>query len=154
MIYGFLLGLSTIERLSTDFFGFEEGIMAHAKHICVRFFGLIITLVAIIATLILLLNGDATKTPCPSCTWLSCVPFPPWESNNEKWWYCDDCGRVTADVVKQPSLHLEIDCPSGVSATVELDEATYSRDQVQKNLPQYCREICPIFEASQYNPLL
>ena len=120
--------------------------MNHAKHFVIRFFGLIITLASIIATIIILLKGDATGTPCPGCTWLSCVPFPPWEDNDSKWWYCDDCDRVTADVVAQPSLHLELDCPSGASATVELDpdESKFDRDAVKKKLPDYCRELCPL----------
>lgn len=149
MVYGFLCGLSTIERLSADFFGMEEGFMNHAKHFIIRFFGLIVTLAAIIATTVILLKGDATETPCPSCTWLSCVPFPPWEDNDAKWWYCDECGRVTADIVAHPTLHLELSCPSGVTAIVELDpdESKFDRDEVKKNLPTYCREYCPLFEA-------
>jgi len=97
MIYGFLCGLSAMERLSAGFFGMEEGWMAHAKQFVVRFFGIIISIACIVTTLILLLQGDATTKPCPGCTWLSCVPFPPWETNDNKWWYCDDCGRVTAE---------------------------------------------------------
>ena len=149
MIYGFLCGLSTIERLSADFFGMEDGFMNNAKHFVVRFFGLILTLASIIATIVILLKGDTTETPCPGCTWLSCVPFPPWEENDAKWWYCDECGRVTADIVSKPSLHLELHCPSGINAIVELDpdESKFDRDEVKKNLPTYCREFCPLFEA-------
>lgn len=147
MFYGFLIGLSTIERLSAVFFGVEERFMSQAKHVCFRFSGLIITIVLIVTTLIVLMNGDPQKTPCPGCTWLSCVPFPPWEDNSNKWWYCDDCGRVSAEVITYPSLHLEMPCPSGVMATIELDPDTYNRDTVEKNLPNYCRQYCPIFEA-------
>jgi hypothetical protein len=145
MLYGFLCGLSTIERLSADFFGMEEGFTAQAKHVCLRCLGLIVTIVSIITTLVVLLNGDATKTPCPECTWLSCVPFPPWASNSNKWWYCDDCGRVTAVIKEQPTLHLQLDCPSGVIETVELDSENFNHDTVKKNLSTYCREICPVY---------
>lgn len=149
MVYGFLCGISTIERLSADFFGMEEGFLNNAKHFVLRFFGLIITLASIITTIVVLMNGDATETPCPNCTWLSCVSLPPWADSTSKWWYCDDCGRVMADVVSEPSLHLVLHCPSGVLATVELDpdESKFDRAVVQKHLPSYCREYCPLFEA-------
>jgi hypothetical protein len=148
MIYGFLCGLSAIPRLSADFFGeADEGWKAQAKQLLVRFCGVIVSLAFIITSLVVLFKGDPTKTPCPGCVWLSCVPFPPWETHDKKWWYCDDCGRVTADVVSKPTFHLEVDCPSGVVAFVDLDESNYDRDRVQKNLPQYCREYCPLFES-------
>lgn len=148
MAYGILCGMCTIQRLSADFFGVtDEGWKAQAKQIVTRFFGIIISLVSIVTTLVVLFQGDPSKSPCPECTWLSCVPFPPWGKYDEKWWYCDECGRVTADVVSKPSLHLEVDCPSGVIAYIDLNESDYDRNRVQKKLPQYCRVYCPLFEA-------
>ena len=140
-----------MKRLSADFFGMEEQWTAKAKHFVMRFFGVIISLALIVSTLVVLLKGDATKTPCPSCTWLSCVPFPPWGAHDEKWWYCDDCGRVTADIVQTPSLHLELSCPSGATANVALDpdESKFDRNKVEKNLPSYCRKFCP--SEAEYN---
>jgi hypothetical protein len=133
MVYGFLCGLSTIERLSADFFGLDDGLVNRAKHLLIRSFGLIVTFLCIITTLVVLLNGDGSTTPCPNCTWLSCVPFPPWESASEKWWYCDDCGQVTADIVVEPTLQ----------ATVDLsDENSLDRDGIKKNLAAYCRMYC------------
>jgi hypothetical protein len=151
MMYGFLCGLSTMDRLSVDFFGMEESFMAQTKHFFTRFFGVIVSIASIAITLVILLRGDATTTPCPGCTWLSCVPFPPWESENNKWWYCDDCNSVTADIISQPALHLELHCPSGVMAEVQLDpdESDFDRERVRKHLPSYCREFCPIFEAGR-----
>ena len=148
MAYGLLCGMCTIQRLSADFFGVtDEGWKGQAKQIITRFCGIIISLVSIITTLVVLFQGDPSKTPCPECTWLSCVPFPPWEKYDQKWWYCDECGRVTADVVSKPSLHLAVDCPSGVIAYIDLNESNYDRNRVQQKLPQYCREYCPLFEA-------
>ena len=148
-MYGFLCGLSTIQRLSADFFGVsDDGWKAQAKQLIVRFCGVIISVASIIITLVVLFKGDPTTTPCPGCTWLSCVPFPPWETHDQKWWYCDDCGRVTADVVSKPSFHLEVDCPSGAIAFIDLNETAYNRERVQKDLPKYCREYCPLFEAN------
>ena len=155
MAYGLLCGMCTIQRLSADFFGVtDEGWKGQAKQIVTRFCGIFISLVSIITTLIVLFQGDPSKSPCPECTWLSCVPFPPWGKYDQKWWYCDDCGRVTADVVSKPSLHLAVDCPSGVIAYIDLNESTYDRNRVQKKLPQYCREYCPLFEAGLNNTSL
>jgi len=124
--------------------------MAHAKQFVVRFFGIIISIACIVTTLILLLQGDATTKPCPGCTWLSCVPFPPWETNDNKWWYCDDCGRVTAEFGVALPLHLELQCPNGGTAIVNLDEENASdvdNDQLKKDLLDYCREYCPLVDA-------
>jgi len=95
------------------------------------------------------MQGDGATTPCPNCTWLSCVTFPPWEDNNNKWWYCDDCGLVSADIVQQPSLHLELDCPKGDIVTVDLtEEDDVSKDVLQKKLPYFCRQYCPHTERN------
>ena len=109
---------------------------------------ILVSVACIVTTLIVLLQSDATTKPCPSCTWLSCVPFPPWESNDNKWWYCDDCGRVTAEFGATLPLHLEMQCPSGGTAIIELEGEADDIDshQVQKDLPDYCREFCPLAE--------
>jgi hypothetical protein len=151
MVFGFLCGLSTIQRLSVDFFGMEESLMTQTKHFVVRFFGIIVTVVMIAITLVILLNGDGETTPCPGCTWLSCVPFPPWEGDNDKWWYCDDCGRVTAELVSSPELHLELECPNGNFATVDLSGLmSINRDKLQRKLPSYCRHYCPFADVSNH----
>ena len=147
MAFGLLTALSTMERLPTSFFGMEEGCLSQVKQILVRFFGLIVSVISIIIAAIILLNGDGETTPCPDCTWLSCVPFPPWEEKSNKWWYCDDCATVTAEIVQRPYRHLELDCPGGSLATVNLTLAELAdRKQLQKELPSYCREYCPITE--------
>jgi hypothetical protein len=143
MIYGFLCGLSTIERLSADFFGIDDDFMSRAKQLLMRYLGLLVAFVAIISTLIVLLKGDGVTTPCPKCTYLSCVPFPPWEDESQKWWYCDDCGRVTADIVIEPTPHLDMFCPGGPLANVYLTvEEINDRVQLKKNLAGLCRTYC------------
>ena len=173
MAIGLLCGLSTMERLPSDFFGMEESCWSQAKQIVVRFLGLIVSVISIIVTVVILLEGDGESTPCPNCTWLSCVPFPPWESQSQKWWYCDDCGRgehllwmsrvkgwriytyfpridslilisVTAEIMQTPSLHLQLDCPDGTNVAVGLDsEEGIDRNKLESELPSYCREYCP-----------
>lgn len=134
-----------MERLSSDFFGMEQkNCWSQSKQLLVRFFGLIISVIGIMVATIILLEGDGETTPCPGCAWLSCVPFPPWEGQTDKWWYCDDCGRVTANVIENPSLHLELECPDKTSVPIELDpDEELDRDELEKNLPDYCRELCP-----------
>lgn len=144
MAIGLLCGLSTIERLPSDFFGMEENCWSQTKQIVFRFLGVIISVISIIVTAIILLEGDGQTTPCTSCTWLSCVPFPPWEGPGEKWWYCDDCGRVSAEIVQSPSLHLQLDCPGGTNVAVGLDSnEAIDREELEMQLPSYCREYCP-----------
>jgi hypothetical protein len=48
MAIGLLCGLSTMERLSSDFFGMEENCWSQTKQIVVRFLGLIISVIGII----------------------------------------------------------------------------------------------------------
>lgn len=148
MLIGLLCGLSTIERLSIDFFGLKENCWHRTKLITSRFLGLIVSVISIIVALIILMQGDGETTPCPQCTWLSCVPFPPWEPQTDKWWYCDDCGRVTAEIKQSPSLHLQLDCPDGTNIAVGLgDSQEISRKRIEKDLPSYCREFCPNVDA-------
>jgi hypothetical protein len=142
MIYGFLCGVSTMERLSRDFFGIETTCVAKSKQIVIRFFGLIISVIGIIVTTIILLNGDGQTNPCAACTWMSCISFPPWNDYSNRWWYCDDCGLVKADIITNPSPHLDIACPDGTSVPVEIS-AAYDRHQLERELPTYCREYCP-----------
>ena len=144
MAIGLLCGLSTMERLSSDFFGMEESCWSQTKQIIIRFLGLIIGIIVVVITAVILLEGDGQSNPCPSCTWLSCVPFPPWESQSEKWWYCDDCGRVTAEIIQSPSLHLQLDCPDGTNVSVGLNsDEGVDREKLERELPGYCREFCP-----------
>lgn len=144
MAFGLLCGLSTMEKLPSDFFGMEENCWSRAKQLSVRFLGLIVSVIGIIVAVVILLESDGTTTPCPSCNWLSCVPFPPWESQSEKWWYCDDCGMVTAEIIQTPSLHLQMDCPDGSNVAVGLNASEdVDRNRLEEELPSYCREYCP-----------
>lgn len=78
MIYGFLCGLSTIDRLQTSFFGFSKDTCSKIRGNLLRFAGLIVSVVLIMTTTIILAQSDGTTSPCSSCRYISCVPFPPW----------------------------------------------------------------------------
>ena len=152
MAFGLLCGLSTMERLPTSFFGMEEGCWSQAKQLMIRFLGLIVSVISIIIAAVILLEGDGETTPCPNCTWLSCVPFPPWEDPGSKWWYCDDCGRVTAEIVHGNDLHLQLKCPDGSVERVNLiseNGEEPDRYDLEKKLPSYCRDFCLDIERTR-----
>mmetsp|Transcript_14511 Transcript_14511/g.35191 ORF Transcript_14511/g.35191 Transcript_14511/m.35191 type:complete len:96 (+) Transcript_14511:336-623(+) len=57
----------------------------------------------------------------------------------------DDCGRVTAEIVDKPSLHLQLDCPDGTNVAIGLDgeDDEIDRQELIDQLPDYCRQFCP-----------
>lgn len=145
MLFGLLCGLSTIERLSADFFGLEEQWTTRAKHFCMQFSGLVLAVCSLIVSLVILFQGDGKTTPCPECAAISCVTFPPWAEPTKKWWYCDDCGTVSAELGSQPYYHMNITCPGGAIASIDLSEkGDLSTSDLQRKLPSYCREYCPL----------
>jgi len=132
-----------MERLPSDFFGIQQDWVTKTKQIVIRFFGLIVSIIGILIATIILLEGDGETTPCPSCSWLSCVPFPPWNDYSERWWYCDDCGNVSAEIVLEPNLHLDLECPDGRSVDVDLNsKMKVDRVELERKLPKYCRDFC------------
>ena len=85
MIYGFLCGLSKLERLSKAFFGVRKGFLSKLQSDLVRFFGFILSIVCIIVTLIVLIRSDGVRmTNCRGCRYVSCVPFPFWAEYEDK----------------------------------------------------------------------
>lgn len=154
MVYGFLCGLSTIERLSTNFFGIATSFWSRLRNVLIRFSGLIISVVLILITTAVLVNnesGTTGKSPCSSCRYVSCVPFPPWSNEDKKWWYCDDCSLVTADAKLDSSGYysLSMTCPDGAIAEIDLsDQLVTDRQWIQKQLPSYCRKYCDSLFAS------
>jgi membrane associated rhomboid family serine protease len=145
MIYGFLCGLSTIERLSTDFFGIAKSKCERARNVIVRFAGLILSVILIMITTAVLVDSSGTGSPCVKCNYISCVPFPPWANEDNKWWYCDDCARVTADAKldSRGYYSLAMSCPDGVIKDIDLsDTAVTDRQWIRKQLPDICRKNC------------
>ena len=112
-----------------------------------RSFGLIVSMAGIIASSIILFSGDGETNPCTTCTALSCVAFPPWAETNDKWWYCDDCSRATAEGTVDTStgkfVELAVSCPNGSIETLEVDESwPQSEIGLEGILPMLCREHC------------
>ena len=150
MLFGFLCGTSTMQRVTTDMFGAEQKqtFLTTLKQNVFRFLGIIITVVGMCTSLALLMNGDGQTSPCPACDALSCMPFPPWGEYDDKWWYCDDCGAVTADARINPATsefdQLTINCPKGGSATLLFEDYEFETDRawLESKLPQLCRQHC------------
>ena len=86
MLYGFLCGISTMERLSKAFFGVRSNCRSRMQGVCVRFTGIIVSVLCVIVTTIILFQSDENKTNCRGCRYVSCVPFPFWADKDDKWW--------------------------------------------------------------------
>eukprot|EP00565_Helicotheca_tamesis_P007861 CAMPEP_0185724876 /NCGR_PEP_ID=MMETSP1171-20130828/1233_1 /TAXON_ID=374046 /ORGANISM="Helicotheca tamensis, Strain CCMP826" /LENGTH=588 /DNA_ID=CAMNT_0028392825 /DNA_START=81 /DNA_END=1844 /DNA_ORIENTATION=+ len=133
MVYGFLCGLSTMERLSTDFFGIPTSTLAKIRNIICRFMGLIISVVLIMVSTALLVESDGVSSPCSNCRYASCVKFPPWNDDDNKWWYCDDCNAVEATLTNDASSgyieSMTLECPDGFMEFIDLsDEEVTDRE--------------------------
>ena len=148
-MYGFCIGLSSIERLASTFFGIratEESKWSRLSGIIMRFFGLIVSIIAIMATTIVLVQSDGVTSPCNGCRYISCVPFPP--NADEKWWYCDDCDIVTADIFQSTDgtglyEQVDINCPNGEIEQIPIDdEQIYDKEELRRLLPSLCRNQC------------
>ena len=147
MVYGFLCGLSAIERLPLDFFGKAHSTCSKIRNYSVRFFGLILSVVLIMVSTALLVESDGGSSPCSNCRYVSCVPFPFWEARDNKWWYCDDCDRVKGDVTKTDATGyydvLTLTCPNGATETIDLSGQNISDSEWLRNqLPTFCRQNC------------
>jgi len=149
-LYGFCIGFASIERLASSFFGIRAigaaGRWSDLAGLCLRFFGLIVSVIAIMATTIVLVHSDGFTSPCRSCRYISCVPFPP--SSDDKWWYCDDCDVVTADIYRSidgSGLYEQVDvrCPNGDVEEIPIDDLRiYDKEELRRLLPPLCRSNC------------
>ena len=114
-IYGFFIGFASIERLATGFFGVTPSSLqdggkhrrwSKVKHAIFRYSGLILSVIMIMVTTVILIQSDGVTNPCHGCRYISCVPFPP--RADDKWWYCDDCDIVTADLFRSTTTVLDL----------------------------------------------
>jgi membrane associated rhomboid family serine protease len=146
-LYGLLCGLSTIEQLGISFFGLSNGASKFQVvwHTFIRYFGLIISVFGIMVTTGLLADSDGITSPCHNCRYISCVPFPP---GDDKWWHCDDCDTVEADLFVSSNgsgLYTEIDvtCPDGSIKDIYIaQDNIYDKSEMRRSLPDYCRKNC------------
>mmetsp|Transcript_6455 Transcript_6455/g.9308 ORF Transcript_6455/g.9308 Transcript_6455/m.9308 type:complete len:336 (-) Transcript_6455:98-1105(-) len=146
LIYGFLCGLSTIERIEIGFFGVNAASWEKIRSNLVKFGGLIISVLLIMITTVILVESDGATSPCHACRYVSCIPFPPLKEN--KWWYCDDCGSVAADANKVNEQaeffdSLDLTCPDGQIERISIAaEMITDQEVIRRKLPAYCRNFC------------
>jgi Rhomboid family len=145
MVYGLMLGLSSLQALPVGFFGVSASRLEKFRTVTVRFFGVILSVVLIIITIAILATMKAGDSPCPRCRYISCVPFPPLVE--EKWWYCDDCDFVTATLYRSPDGNydiIDLFCPGGATEVISINGTLGSDQEVlRRKLPSFCRESCP-----------
>lgn len=149
MLYGFLCGLGTIQLVAPKFFQKDSAdspsCCSKSKHFFFRFFGLIVSLSGIVVSSLVLMTGDGETNPCPSCTYMSCIAFPPWTGQGDKWWYCDDCARTTATGTMENGIFssLNVTCPNGKHEVLMVAES-WPQDELglEGMLPMLCREHC------------
>jgi hypothetical protein len=92
LVYGICCGWSTIEYTAVNFFGYDATFWTKARLYAFRFLGLIISVVCIIVTSAWLATFQVGDNPCPKCRYFNCV--------ETKWWHCNDCDVVTADLYR------------------------------------------------------
>ena len=149
MVYGFLCGLGTIQLVAPKFFEKDNAnypsCCSRSKRFFFRFLGVFISLAGIIVSSIFLMSGDGETNPCTSCTYMSCIAFPPWTSQDNKWWYCDDCARATATGTMENGIFtsLNVTCPNGMHEVLKVDESWPQEELgLEGMLPMLCREHC------------
>lgn len=148
MLYGFLCGLCTMERVSKTFFGVKANDWySRSKDAITRFGGIIATVVLVFITVGILAESDGKISPCSGCRYVSCVPFPFGSPNDKKWWHCDDCDTVTAGASQDKTTRLytslKLTCPDGEIKPVNLIGQNVSdKNDIRNRLPSYCRNFC------------
>eukprot|EP00980_Cylindrotheca_fusiformis_P020240 scaffold7316_cov123-Cylindrotheca_fusiformis.AAC.15 len=149
LIYGFLGGLTILERLPHSFFGKRN--CFHAFRITLyRISAAIFAIALLVASTLWLTQSDGVTVPCQSCRYVSCVPFPFW--TDDKWWTCDardGCDLVHADLYKTEdgSFYAEIElfCPDSTSVREDISEHEYTENDMQvirESLSDLCRSLC------------
>mmetsp|Transcript_44188 Transcript_44188/g.86713 ORF Transcript_44188/g.86713 Transcript_44188/m.86713 type:complete len:551 (+) Transcript_44188:124-1776(+) len=152
VLYGFLCSFATVPGISTTILNVKQSRTTKRLAILVRFLGLLLPFLAVLGSSVLLFGSFRVSSPCPACRHLSCVPFPPWAEMHSRWWYCDDCGGISADARFDKNAGvfdlLTLQCPNGDSVNVDISRfATSDQEFLSNQLPNICRADC----ASPYN---
>jgi membrane associated rhomboid family serine protease len=149
LLYGYLIALTTIKTLPFSFFE-ENHCISHKNRLAIlQGGGTVIPGFLILLSTVMLSRSDGLKSPCSRCRYISCIPFPFWTDN--KLWYCDGCDAVSGQVYKRRGdaffSDLEIHCPHGEVAKIDIFDENYSDDDIEylnAVLHEFCREHCKI----------
>lgn len=147
LTYGFLISLTVLQRLPLSFFGRGNGVFFKIRIGMLRTMGAVLAVALLVLTSILLSESDGLKSPCYECRYISCAPFPFWLE--EKWWYCDGCDAVSAEVFRRGDddavfTDLDLYCPgNGELVEVDIAESKHTdASDVEDSLGDYCRALC------------
>jgi hypothetical protein len=145
LVYGFLISCTMMGLLPLSFLGVSSSLRHRVRIYALRLSSAILSGSLILLSIVLLSRSDGLTTPCSSCRYISCVPFPFWKES--KWWYCDDCNSVTGRsykrVVDEYYNRIDIYCPLGYNITINVfDEEFVSTAEISSRLPEYCRAEC------------
>lgn len=145
-IFGFLIGSTLLNEVDIEGNGSKPS-KSRTFIIFSKWFGLLVSLVCVVAAMILLFfTGNGKTSPCKSCSVISCVSFPPWANYDDRWWYCDDCEIVEAYGIRDTNTYdyisVEMECPSGSHVTFNLEEPQTDTSELSKQIPSICRNEC------------
>lgn len=148
LVYGFLLSSTVLEHLPLSFLGAKNGFCHRFRIKSLRFVGAAISVSLMVVSVGLLSQSDGLTTPCPGCRYISCIPMPFWREAGDRWWECDDCAAVQADVFRTRGdpffKEVEIFCPSGEVVTVDVEDERFDDlKDVSNVVPDFCRALCP-----------
>jgi hypothetical protein len=137
--------MSAINGVEYGFFGVAATGWEKIRRGTRRFLGLAISLCLIGATTAVLATMNLESPPCSNCRYISCVPFP--FGSEAKWWYCDDCDFVTANIYINEQFNeydtIELTCPGGEIEDININgKFGADREAIQRALPGFCREYC------------
>jgi hypothetical protein len=148
---GFCLGLlwssTTLNRVRMFGIGVQtKGQKSSASKRFKVYLGPIISIILVLVATIYLFNGDGKSSPCNLCGLLSCISFPPGVSKEKQWWHCDACGQVSAygtvDTISDQYISLQLQCPSGSTVDISVEDYHMDRSVVENKLVEMCRQSC------------
>jgi len=94
---------------------------------------------------VLIMADSSPVTVCKRCRYISCLPFPFWVENDQRWWHCDPCNIVEGQLYNQTTKpEIELVCPYGDVAIIDLAGENLDTEVLNKKLPDYCRNFCDI----------
>jgi membrane associated rhomboid family serine protease len=159
LTYGFLLSLSALKTMSLDIFDQERqssrlGWCCHTFRIkTLRSLGLSMAVLLFVTSCALVGISDGQHSPCLSCRYISCIPFPFWVSEERMWWNCDICAGVSTQIYnKSHTTHydyLEMNCPQGFVQKIDISFLNLDTIlEVEDELLDLCRAECTLDRMS------
>jgi hypothetical protein len=144
---GLLWSSTTLNRIRI--FGIDEHAKEQKTSASNRFkvyAGPIGSIILVLVATAYLYNGDGKSSPCNLCSLLSCVSFPPGVSKEKQWWHCDACGQVSAygtiDTISDQYISLQLQCPSGSTVDISVEDYHMNKNEVENKLVEMCRQSC------------